>query len=338
MNKTLVGLVAAAGLYAAPYALAWNDRQEHPTAPIEVDWSTTGKYALGVMAGLYVFSGFRTVRPTERGVVERFGKFNRVSTPGLTWVIPGIDHMIRVNITEMMIDPPQQEVITKDNLNAKVDAQIYFKVRPDDENVKRSLYNVNEYMHQIVALSQTTLRAIIGNLSLKEANSMRNKLNEALAKELDKQTDAWGIEVVRAELKEIRPPSDVQETMNKVVKAENEKIAAIDFAQATETKADGERRAEIKKAEGIKQAKILAAEGEAEAITCVAEAQAKAIKMVNEAAEQYFKGQAVAYKRLEVTDSVLKNNSKYIVIPPGTDLVTVVGEGHEQIVPVMKKE
>ena len=119
---------------------------------------------------------------------------------------------------------------------------------------------------QIVNLARTTLRNIIGTLTLKSANSERGKINEELRSTLLAETANWGIEILRTELKEIDPPQDVQETMNKVVKAENEKIAAVDFATATETQADGQRRAEIKKAEGVKQAKILQAEGEAEAI------------------------------------------------------------------------
>ena len=128
-------------------------------------------------------------------------------------------------------------------------------------------YNVNNYQFQIVNLARTTLRNIIGTLTLKSANSERDKINTSLLETLTRETKHWGMEIVRTELKEIDPPKDVQETMNKVVKAENEKVAALDFADAVERQADGVKRSEIKKAEGIKQAKILAAEGEAEAIT-----------------------------------------------------------------------
>src|SRR6185503_20105894 len=118
---------------------------------------------------------------------------------------------------------------------------------------------------------------IIGTMTLKSANSERGRINSELHNILTKETIDWGLEIVRTELKEIDPPKDVQETMNKVVKAENEKIAAVDFATATETVADGQKRAEIKKAEGVKQSRILQAEGEAEAI-----------RLVNEAANKYF--------------------------------------------------
>ena len=147
--------------------------------------------------------------------------------------------------------------------------------------MKNSQYNVFNYQYQIVNLARTTLRNIIGTLTLKSANSERGRINSELQKTMREETTHWGIEIVRTELKEIDPPPDVQETMNRVVKAENEKVAAIDFATATETIADGARRAEIKKAEGVKQAKILEAEGEAQAI-----------QLVNQAADKYFVGNA----------------------------------------------
>ncbi|OHD71915.1 MAG: hypothetical protein A2177_11660, partial [Spirochaetes bacterium RBG_13_68_11] len=170
--------------------------------------------------------------------------------------------MYQINITEVMVDAEPQEIITNDNLNARVDAQVYFKVKPDEDSVKASTYNVFNYQRQIVNLARTTLRNIIGTMTLKSANSERGKINSELQKTLRDETGSWGIEIVRTELKEIDPPKDVQETMNKVVKAENEKIAAVDFATAQETMADGARRASIKQAEGVRQAKILEAEGE----------------------------------------------------------------------------
>ena len=213
--------------------------------------------AIGIFVGLFILSGIRIVRPTHRGLVERLGKYNRFANPGLNWIIPIIDNMYLVNVTEQMVDAQPQEIITFDNLNAVVDAQVYFKIKDDELSVKNSQYNVNSVNVQIVNLARTTLRNIIGTLTLKSANNERGRINNDLLKVLTQETHNWGIEMVRAELKQIDPPKDVQETMNKVVKAENEKIAALDFATATETEADGKRRAEIKKAEGIKQAKIL---------------------------------------------------------------------------------
>jgi len=271
-------------------------------------------FLIGIFAIVIFFSGIRTVRPTQRGLIERLGKYNRFAEPGFHWIIPVIENMIYINVTEQMVDAEPQEIITNDNLNAKVDAQVYFKVKADETNVKASQYNVNNYQYQIVNLARTTLRNIIGTLTLKSANSERGKINDELHKTLMNETANWGIDIVRTELKEIDPPKDVQETMNKVVKAENEKIAAIDFATATETAADGARRAEIKKAEGVRQAKILEAEGEAEAI-----------RLVNEAAERYFIGNAQVLRKLQAVENSLQNNTK-IVVPSDSQLVNVVGE------------
>jgi regulator of protease activity HflC (stomatin/prohibitin superfamily) len=266
-------------------------------------------------AVLFLFLiGIRIVRPTHRALVERLGKYNRFANPGFHWVFPLIERMIKINVTEQMVDAQPQEIITNDNLNARVDAQVYFKVKNDEDSVKSSQYNVNDYSYQIVNLARTTLRNIIGTLTLKSANSERDKINGELLTTLANETKNWGMEIVRTELKEIDPPQDVQETMNKVVKAENEKIAALDYANAKEREADGMKRAEIKKAEGIRQGRILQAEGEAEAI-----------RLVNEAANKYFIGNAQILKKLETVENSLKTNAK-IVVPADSELVNVIGE------------
>lgn len=266
------------------------------------------------LALIIFFAGIRIVRPTHRGLIERLGKYRRFANPGFNWIIPIIDRMIRINITEQMVDAMPQEIITNDNLNARVDAQVYFKVKADEDNVKASQYNVNNYEYQIVNLARTTLRNIIGTLTLKSANSERDKINGELLSTLSKETHNWGMDIVRTELKEIDPPKDVQETMNKVVKAENEKIAALDFANAVEREADGRKRAEIKKAEGVRQAQILEAEG-----------QAEAIRLVNEAANKYFVGNAQLLRKLETLERSLRDNTK-VVVPGDSDLVNVIGD------------
>jgi regulator of protease activity HflC (stomatin/prohibitin superfamily) len=271
-------------------------------------------WILIVAAVVIFFSGIRIVRPTHRALIERLGKYSHFGRPGFHWVMPLIDRLIQINVTEQMVDAQPQEIITNDNLNARVDAQVYFKVKDDEQSVKNSQYNVNNYKIQIVNLARTTLRNIIGTLTLKSANSERNRINTELLSTLSAETQSWGMEIVRTELKEIDPPKDVQETMNKVVKAENEKIAALDYANAVERQADGEKRSEIKKAEGIKQAKILAAEGEAEAI-----------RLVNEAANTYFVGNAQLLRKLEALEKSLRDNAK-IVIPAGSDLINVIGD------------
>jgi len=268
-----------------------------------------------VVVLILVATGIRIVRPTHRGLVERFGKYVRYAHPGFHVIWPlGIEKMYRVDIRELLVDAQPQMIITNDNLNARVDAQVYLKVKDSEESVKASQYNVYNYEMQIVNLARTTLRNIIGTLTLKSANSERGRINEELRNTLLVETANWGIEILRTELKEIDPPEDVQATMNKVVKAENEKIAAVDFATATETQADGQRRAAVKVADGNKQARILEAEG-----------QAEAIKLVNEAADRYFIGNAQILRKLEALERSLAQNAK-VVVPGDSQLVNVIGE------------
>jgi regulator of protease activity HflC (stomatin/prohibitin superfamily) len=269
---------------------------------------------VGIIAVVLFFTGIRIIRPTHRGLIERLGKYKSFANPGFHWVIPFIDKMYQVNTTEQLVNANPQEIITNDNLNAMVDAQIYYKVKADEDSVKNSQYNVNNVNSQIVNLSRSTLRNIIGTMSLKSANSERGKINTDLHEILIKETTHWGIDIVRAELKEIDPPKDVQDTMNKIVKAENEKIAAIDFATAAETTADGVKRAAIKQAEGVRQARILQAQGEAEAI-----------RLVNEAADKYFVGNSQLLKRLETAQFALQHNAK-IIVPANQQLVNVIGD------------
>lgn len=270
---------------------------------------------IGIVIAIVIFLlGIRIVRPTRRGLVERLGKYHRFANPGFNWIIPVIDRLYLVNVTEQMVDAEPQEIITNDNLNALVDAQIYFKIKDDAQSVRDSQYNVNNVTYQIVNLARTTLRNIIGTMTLKSANSERGRINEDLLRVLMKETHKWGIDIVRAELKQIDPPKDVQETMNKIVKAENEKIAAVDFATAAETVADGQKRAAIKAAEGVRQANILEAEG-----------QAEAIRLVNDAANRYFVGNAQLLKRLETMESSLKHNTK-VVVPANSEIVNVIGD------------
>ena len=260
-----------------------------------------GWIIVGVVLLIFAM-GIRIVQPTQRGLVERLGKYKTCVQPGFHWVIPVIDRLVKINITERMMDVEPQDIITKDNLNAEVDLMVYYQVRSDEENLKAARYNVDDFKEQIVSLAQTTARNVIGDMAFRDVNSKRNELNRQLAAVLDKQSDAWGVKVVRVELKEIRPPKDVQESMNRVIKAENLKDAAKDEATAKETEADGERRASIKKAEGQKQASILKAEGEA-----------KAFKLIN----QEFKGNAQLLKRLEVTQASLENNTKIVLTEKG---------------------
>ena len=265
-----------------------------------------------LVAILFIFSlGIRIVRPVEKGVVEFLGKYTSTREQGFQWIIPIFHVMRKVNITEQMVDVEPQMVITKDKLNAEVDAVVYYKVM----DVKKSLYNVDDHRDQLIKLSKTTLRAVIGTMSLAQANEERNKINTKIEDVLVKETKSYGVEILRVEIQRIEPPKDVQNSMNEVVKAEQEKIAALDLATATETKADGIKRAAIKEAEGIARGKII-----------VAEAEAKRIQLVNQAAHKYFIGNAQKLRQLDVTEVSLKDNSKVILTEKGIKPTLLIGE------------
>lgn len=287
-----------------------------------------GWIVVGAVAVLVFLCGIRIVRPLEKGVVERLGKFRKIAEQGFHWIIPIIDRMTYVNITEQMVDVRPQTVITQDKLNAIIDAVVYYKIK----GVKESIYNVDDHRQQLTSLARTTLRAVIGKMTLTNANENRDEINSKVETVLDKETNSYGVEVLRVEIQKIQPPEDVQGAMNKVVKAEQEKIAAKDMATAVETRADGEKRGEIKKAEGVRQAKILQADGEAQAIKKVADAKAKEIELVNVSIVKYFKDKAIDYKKLETTEKALANGTKY-VIDPKSGITNVISDA-AGIIPV----
>ncbi|MFC1495807.1 SPFH domain-containing protein [Candidatus Margulisiibacteriota bacterium] len=278
-------------------------------------------YLLFVLVVVFLYHSIKIIRPMEKGIVETLGKYSKTAEAGIHFLVPVIQRIYRINITEQRVDIEPQSIITKDKLNAEVDGVVYYKIFEP----KNSIYNVNQYKSAVPSLAKTTLRAVIGKMTLTEANENRNTINTEVESILDKQTDPWGITVIRVELQRIEPPADVQSAMNNVVKAENEKIAALDIATALETKADGERRAEIKQAEG-----------HAQAIRLRATADADAIKLVNEAADKYFVGNAQLLKRLETVAKALKDNAK-IVVPANADLVNVVGDMAGGVLPISRK-
>jgi len=287
-------------------------------------------YILGAIVLILIGMGIRIVRPVEQGVIERLGKFKGMANQGFHWIIPFIDVMYRVNITEQLVDVPPQKVITHDRLNAEVDAMVYFRVK----DVKAAIYNVDDHRMQLSSLARTTLRAVIGKMDLSDANEQRSEINEKVGGVLDRETDRYGVDVLRVELQKIEPPKDVQLAMNEVVKAKQEKTAAKDLAIAVETKADGERMAAIKLAEGNKKSAILNAEGESEAIIKIADAKAREIEVVNKSIQNHFKGEARTYKQLETVERSLEKNTKF-VIDPNSNITNVMSD-MAGVVPISK--
>lgn len=284
-------------------------------------------YVLTGLAGVLAvtLASVKIVRPDERAIVERFGDYHKFCKPGIHFLIPVVDKMYRRNTTEQMRNVQPSDMITNENLNANVDLDVYYRVRPNESDVKKSFYEVDDYDRQITRLAQTTARNTIGTKNFEEVNSKRSELNKTLYKELEQETEAWGIKVVRVEMKEITPPTDVQESMNEILKAENRKEAASDDAKATEIEARGNKKAAIEEAQGMKKAAILEAEGKAKSIRLEADAQADQISVVNTALRQHFKNEAQEYKKLETVQNSLRNGSKYIV-DADRDVTTVLSE------------
>ena len=227
---------------------------------------------------ILIIVGFKSVkilRPYEKGVVERLGKYSRTAESGVAILIPFIERMVRVDLREQVVDVPPQEVITKDNTVVVVDCVIFYEV----VDAFNATYNVVNFYQAITKLAQTNLRNIIGDLELDETLTSREMINAELREVLDVATDKWGSKVVRVEIQKIEPPHDIVEAMSKQMKAERMKRASI-------LEAEGYKQSEIKKSEGDKQATILEAEGNAESIKKMAEAdkQAAILRAEGEAA------------------------------------------------------
>lgn len=272
-----------------------------------------------------VLSSLRIVRPTEKGLVERLGRYHRFVQAGITLLVPFVDRIIKVNITERMTPVQRQDVITRDKVFMGVDAVVFYKVKTDETSVKASQYFVNNYESQIDTLARTVLRDIIGGMDMTVANTSRPTINSKLKEALDEQTREWGIEIVRAEIKDLEPPRGLMSSMESVLKADNERQAAEKTAIAEATLASGEKNAAIQRAEGQKQAAILQAEGQKTATIAIAEGDAEATKLRNEALTTYFKDSAVIFKQLETIAASLQNNTK-IIVPEGKAISLILNE------------
>jgi regulator of protease activity HflC (stomatin/prohibitin superfamily) len=223
----------------------------------------SGTLLIVILVFLFLLAllGIKTIRPYERACVERLGKYQRTVQPGLNFIVPFIERLIKVDMREQVVDVPPQEVITKDNATVTVDAIIYYEVT----DPVKVLYNVAQFRLATIKLAQTNLRNVIGDMSLDESLTSRERINARLRDVLDEATDKWGARATRVELQRIEPPSDVTEAMHRQMKAERERRAVV-------LEAEGIKSAAILKADGEKQSRILQAEGQAAAILKVAEA------------------------------------------------------------------
>jgi regulator of protease activity HflC (stomatin/prohibitin superfamily) len=246
---------------------------------------------LAILLFLIAAAGVRIVRPYQRGVVERLGRFKVVWDPGLRLIIPFIDKLLKVDMREQVVDVPPQEVITSDNVVVSVDAVIFYEAT----DPRRLLYNVANFRLAVTKLAQTNLRNVVGDMQLDDALTSRDIINTKLRDILDDATDKWGTRVVRVEIQRIDPPPDVVNSMHNQMKAERDRRAVVTEAlgvrEAAVTRAEGDKQAAILGAEGLKERQFLEAEGEAKAVerladaeryraTTVAEGEADAIRSV----------------------------------------------------------
>jgi regulator of protease activity HflC (stomatin/prohibitin superfamily) len=276
--------------------------------------------AIAVVLLVFVVAGIKMVRPYQRGVVERLGKYKETVDPGLRLIIPFIDRMTLVDMREQVIDVPPQEVITSDNVSVTVDAVLYYE--PTDP--QRLVYNVGSFILAVTKLAQTNLRNVVGDLQLDEALTSRDKINAALRQILDDATDKWGVRVVRVEIQRVDPPPDVMSSMHEVMKAERNRRAMV-------TEAQGSREAAITRAEGEKAAAILSAEGDAQATRTnadaeqyrqltVADGEAQAIRSVFTAIhEGGATTDVLALKYFEALQVVASGTATKIFLPAGPE-------------------
>jgi regulator of protease activity HflC (stomatin/prohibitin superfamily) len=298
----------------------------------ELELSIIGLVIAAIVLVLLSLS-VKKVNQYEKGLVERFNAYEKTVEPGLRIITPFVERMLRVNMREQVIDVPPQEIITEDNVVVTIDAVIYYQV----VDAKRALYEIEDFELAIVKLAQTTLRNIVGEMSLDVCLTSREKINVELRSVLDQATDKWGTKVNRIELQRIDPPADIQMAMHKQKTAEQERRQLRLLATGRKEAAAQEKEGAILKAQGEKASAILKAEGEAKAVELVAEAQAKAIKAVSEAANQYFKENAQLNKKLDVIRDTFSQQTK-IVVPSSADILNVIGLEGATVLPVKKSE
>ncbi len=284
-----------------------------------------------VLILIIILSSIKIVNTGYLYVVERFGQFHRVLEPGWHVTIPFADFVRKkVSTKQQIIDVPPQTVITKDNVNISVDNVIFYKLL----NAQDAVYNIEDYRAGIVYSATTNIRNIIGNMTLDEVLSGRDKINQELLIIIDEITDAYGIKILSVEIKNIIPPAEIQNAMEKQMKAERDKRAMILQAeggrQSQIEKAEGEKQArileaeaqkeaQIRKAEGLKESQLLEAEGKAKAIEAIALAEAEAVRMINAAIiESGTDERVIALKQVEALKEMAANPANKLILPNET--------------------
>ena len=255
-----------------------------------------------------------TLKPHERGIQETLGKYSGFVMPGLGFQIPAV-HLVRVrDIREHTMDIPPQAVITKDNVEIMVDGVMWVRPASNEESIKRTFYNIDNWKRAVIQLAMTNLRQEFGDLTLDESLVARERIAQNLEAVLNAFAEEWGLKVSKIEIMLIDPPEDIKRAMHKQKTAEQERRAMRLLATG-----------DFEAAEQQKLAIIQRAEGEREAAIKVAEGKAQAIKLVNEAAEQYFRGNAQVLKQMEMTETALRDNAKIVITEKGISPTLLLG-------------
>lgn len=255
------------------------------------------------------------IRPFERGIVEFLGRYRKFIGPGLHFLFPILEISRIRDVREHTMDIQPQEVITKDNVEIKVDGIIWVRPGYEEDNIKRTFYNIDNWKQAVMNLAHTNLRQEFGHLTLDESLVARERINHNLQVSLDKMTDEWGLKVTKVEIKFIDPPVDIKTAMHKQKTAEQERRTMRLLATGRFEAAEQDKLAAIQIAEGKREAEIKVAEG-----------KAKAIELVNEAAEKYFVGNAKDLKKMEVTQASLEGNSKVVLTERGISPHIILGD------------
>ncbi|HWL45888.1 MAG TPA: SPFH domain-containing protein [Ilumatobacter sp.] len=261
--------------------------------------------ALGVVLIATLSASARIVRPYQRGLWERLGKYKDTRAPGLRLIVPFIDTMQLIDMREQVVDVPPQEVITSDNVTISVDAVVYYQAT----DPQRLVYNVADFFTAITKLAQTNLRNLLGDLELDAALTSRDRINTQLRNVLDDATDTWGVRVVRVEIQRIDPPPEVVSAMHGQMRAERNRRATVTeaqgFREAAIARADGEKQSAVLAAEGRRQAAILDAEGEAQAIELRARANKIRLAMAGEGEGEAARARLTGIKAAGADNTVL---------------------------------
>lgn len=278
-----------------------------------------------------ILSSVKVVNTGYLYVLERFGQFYRVLEPGWHFTIPFVDFVRRkVSTKQQILDIQPQAVITKDNVKISIDNVIFYKVL----NAKDAVYNIEDFKSGIIYSTITNMRNIVGNMSLDEVLSGRDIINQELLKVVDDITDAYGIKILSVEIKNIIPPAEIQQAMEKQMRAERDKRAVILEAEGARQsaiaraegdkqskilQAEAEKEANIRRAEGLKESQLLEAEGKAKAIEAVAAAEAEAIRKINASIiESGTNETVIALKQVEALKEMSKNPANKLILPNET--------------------